>query len=210
MDEKRLTDWEPLFIQALTIIDSATAAIGEFPWSFGGGTALMLKYRHRYSRDIDIFLRDPQFVGYVSPRLSEAAAAIADGYDEAGEYVKIYRREGEIDFICTGWLTTVPFRPEPLLGRSVNVETPAEIIAKKVHHRAATFKARDFFDLATVLDRAPDQIASIAPVIRGRREDLESRIHKRRAALEEEFAALDLFDTSTSLEQCIDSLRHIY
>lgn len=54
MDEARLKDWEPLFARALLIIDAAAAVLGEFTWSFGGGTALMLKYCHFYSREADI------------------------------------------------------------------------------------------------------------------------------------------------------------
>lgn len=210
MDDTRLKDWEPLFAHALAIVDAAKVAVGDFTWSFGGGTALMLKYRHRYSRDIDIFLRDPQFIGYVTPRLSETAASIADEYEESTEYVKLHRKEGEIDFICTGWLTKTPFWPEQLLGRTVNVETPAEIIAKKVHHRALTFKARDLFDVATVFDHAPDQIAQIAPVIRSRRGELEQRIEKSKEALREEFDALDLLDTTKTFDGCVDALRRAF
>jgi len=73
MDKSRLRDWEPLFVQALKIIDAAEAIIGPFSWSFGGGTVLMLRYQHRYSRDVDIFLRDPQFIGHMTPRLSPIA-----------------------------------------------------------------------------------------------------------------------------------------
>ena len=31
-------------------------------WTLGGGTALMLRHDHRLSRDIDVFLRDPQYL----------------------------------------------------------------------------------------------------------------------------------------------------
>jgi hypothetical protein len=41
-------------------------------WTFGGGTVLMLRYRHRRSKDIDIFVPDPQHLGYVSPRPDSA------------------------------------------------------------------------------------------------------------------------------------------
>jgi len=44
MDKSRLRDGEPLFVQALKIIDAAEAIIGPFSWSFGG-TVLMLKYQ---------------------------------------------------------------------------------------------------------------------------------------------------------------------
>ena len=47
-----------------------TAGVPEPPWTFGGGTVLMLNYAHRLSRDIDIFLGDPQYLGFLSPRLN--------------------------------------------------------------------------------------------------------------------------------------------
>lgn len=62
MDDARLREWEGLFTQAMVIVDAATAFAGIFTWSFGGGTALMRKYRHRLSKDIDIFARDPQLL----------------------------------------------------------------------------------------------------------------------------------------------------
>ena len=57
MAEDRLKIWEALFQRALTLIDSVARLGARFePWSFGGGTVLMRKYRHRFSKDIDIFV----------------------------------------------------------------------------------------------------------------------------------------------------------
>ncbi len=206
MDEDRLRDWEPLFSSALRILDAAALALGDFQWSFGGGTALMLKYRHRYSRDIDIFLRDPQFIGHMSPRLSPAAEAVTDDYEEAGEFVKLRLQGGEIDFIGTGWLTSDPYRAETVMGRSVNLETPAEIVGKKVRYRASTFKARDLFDFAIVAQHAPEEIARISPLLSEYRPALLERVENRRAILQEEYDALDLLDSSKSLDDCIGAL----
>lgn len=206
MDETRLNDWQPLFASALRILDAAAVGLGEFPWSFGGGTALMLEYRHRYSKDIDIFLRDPQFIGHVSPRLSPAAEAETSDYEEAGEFVKLRLRGGEIDFIATGWLTPEPYRAGTVMGRIVNVETPAEIVGKKIRYRASTFKARDLFDFAVVAERAPDEIARIAPLIREYRPALVERIEKRRDILQEEFDSLDLIDNRRTLDECIAAM----
>jgi hypothetical protein len=33
----------------------------EPPWTFGGGTVLMLGFDHRFSKDIDLFVPDPQY-----------------------------------------------------------------------------------------------------------------------------------------------------
>ncbi|RUW44700.1 hypothetical protein EOA32_36030, partial [Mesorhizobium sp. M1A.F.Ca.ET.072.01.1.1] len=38
-----------------------------FEWSFGGGTAMMIQIGHRESHDIDVFLDDPQLLGFMDP-----------------------------------------------------------------------------------------------------------------------------------------------
>ena len=66
-----------LFQRALALIDSVAKSGTVFePWSFGGGTVLMRKFRHRFSKDIDIFVPDPQYLGHVSPRLNDAAEVV--------------------------------------------------------------------------------------------------------------------------------------
>lgn len=203
----RLNDWQPLFASALAILDAATLANGPFKWSFGGGTALMLSLRHRYSKDIDIFVPDPQFIGYLTPRLSPAAEAVTGQYDEGREFVKLRLPNGEIDFVGTGWLTPEPYRAQDIRGRIVNVETAAEIIGKKVRYRADTFKARDIYDFAMVSLGYPSEIESIRPILRDYREALEARVKRSRRALEEEFDELEIFDRSKSLDDCIRILR---
>ena len=59
----RLKTWETLFKRAMRVLDSAIrTGVPEDDWSFGGGTVLMLKQRHRFSKDIDIFVSDPQYI----------------------------------------------------------------------------------------------------------------------------------------------------
>ena len=71
MDDERLKAWEILFQRALILIDDARAkGIPVDDWTFGGGTVLMRRHRHRLSKDVDIFINDPQFIGYLSPRKS--------------------------------------------------------------------------------------------------------------------------------------------
>lgn len=210
MDDARLREWEGLFAQAMVIVDAATALVGTFTWSFGGGTALMLKYRHRISKDVDIFVGDPQLLGHLNPRLSPAAEAVTSVYEEGNEFVKLRLPGGEIDFIGTGWLTNDAFQSEVVLGRTVNVETAAEIIAKKIRYRADTFKARDLFDLAVVLEHDPDAIREIAPVLQSYRPALLARIENHHEALEEEFAALDLIDNRKTLGDCITALQRSF
>ena len=37
-------------------------------WTFGGGIAMMLQIDHRESRDVDIFLNDPQLLSLLDPQ----------------------------------------------------------------------------------------------------------------------------------------------
>lgn len=57
--------WEKLFPRALALIDeiSRYGGIADPFWTLGGGTVLMFRYRHRPSKDIDIFVSDPQYLG---------------------------------------------------------------------------------------------------------------------------------------------------
>ena len=89
MDE-RLNRWEVLFQRALIVIDSVRKlGIPVDDWTFGGGTVLMRRHRHRLSKDIDIFINDPQFLGYLTPRLSPTAESLTTNYIEDHNYVKL-------------------------------------------------------------------------------------------------------------------------
>ena len=75
---------------ALTLVDEiAKHGMANPFWTFGGGTVLMLRYGHRLSKDIDIFVPDPQSLGYVTPRLSDVAAQITADYEESAQSIKL-------------------------------------------------------------------------------------------------------------------------
>ena len=105
--------WEKLLEKAVNYIKSSPLGNNEAKtlWSLGGGTVLMLEYRHRLSNDIDIFLPDPQLLGYFSPRLNDIIDADVERYDEQAEYVKLIHDYGEIDFIVA----------KPLLQRAYKI-----------------------------------------------------------------------------------------
>ncbi len=149
--------WSTLLIPALTLIDSLeVAGYGRLDFRLGGGTALMFALQHRISKDIDIFFDDAQALGFLSPRLNEAAAPLARDYAEQGNSLKLVLDAGDIDFIVAG--TVIPGEPRGTLdfhGRSIPLDPVSEILAKKLLYRAASFKPRDVFDLAAVLERDP-------------------------------------------------------
>jgi Nucleotidyl transferase AbiEii toxin, Type IV TA system len=166
------------------------------PIRFGrwGGTVLMFRYHHRKSKDIDIFVPDPQYLGYVTPRLSDLAMEIASDYVEAAGYVKLIRTEGEIDFVASPNLTRQPFEWWNLLGREVRVETAAEILAKKLWHRGHTVTARDIFDLSLVIAKEPEALRSAAPYLIRHREAFIAQMKDRQSVLRLQFDAIDALD----------------
>ena len=207
MDEERLNEWRVLFGRALAIIDATEAAGGKLAWSFGGGTVLMLRHRHRFSHDVDIFVPDPQWLGYLSPRLNVVADSLAGAHVEGAEFLKLMFPEGEIDFVAAGWLTPEPYRTEKVADRDVNVESSAEIVGKKLWFRSDSFKARDLFDLATVIELQPGALREIAPLVRDKGPVILERVQRQRAAMQEEFDALEIFHADRSFERCLEILR---
>lgn len=208
MAEERLKIWETLFQRALDIIDSVSeSGIALEDWSLGGGTVLMRRYRHRFSKDIDIFVPDLQFLGYLTPRLNTRAESLTTNYIEQHGFLKLFFPEGEIDFVASAPLTTDPTVVEILLGREVKVETSTEIIAKKIWHRGEQFTARDIFDLALVTEKEPAALWKIKLVLRGRRDIVLGRIAENEANLREEFAALEIIEYRRSFDECVELVK---
>ena len=69
--------WRELFPPALALMAHLECHAPGLRWTFGGGTVLMLRINHRQSKDIDLFVPDPQYLGWVNPRLSEVAEDVA-------------------------------------------------------------------------------------------------------------------------------------
>ena len=199
-----LKTWEILFQRALVLVDDARRlGIPVDTWTFGGGTVLMRRHHHRLSKDIDIFIDDPQFLGYVSPRLSPTAESLTSDYAEDQNFVKLSFPEGEIDFVASAPLTATPAISEILFGRPFLVETSTEIVAKKLWHRGEQFTARDIFDLALVAEREPQALEQITSILLGRREVVLARIAQHERFLRESFQQLRVLDYRRSFEECV-------
>jgi hypothetical protein len=145
-------DWARLFRIACSLIrqvNSEQVIIDS--WSFGGGTAMMLQVGHRESHDVDIFLPDAQFLPFLDPKLHDFEFEIrpSDYRGDGTGFIKLaFTGIGEIDFIVAHALTDKATTKRMIEDEDVDLETVAEIIAKKIHYRGASIKPRDIFDIA--------------------------------------------------------------
>jgi hypothetical protein len=203
VDLTRPGPWSQLFASALQLTDHLSTVIREPFWTFGGGTVLMLRLNHRMSRDIDLFVPDAQYLGYVTPRLSEPAEHLTTEYVEAAEYVKLLLPAGEIDIVVGEPLTDPAWEPVMHEGRLVRVETNAEIIAKKMHWRGQQAKARDLFDLCAVADHDPAAIEQAAPSFARYGEAFIERLKSYADYAEEEFAQIQRIDYERPFDECM-------
>jgi hypothetical protein len=208
--QDRLKIWETLFQKALQVIDSADATVFRSEsWSFGGGTVLMRRYRHRVSKDIDIFVPDPQYLGYLSPRLNDTVDKLTSKYLEGSSFLKLYFDEGEVDFVASPLLTKNSTVVETLFDRQVRVETSAEILAKKIKYRGPEFTARDIFDFALVAEKEPAVPAKVRPLIRERRDAILGRIASSDRILRQTFAALEVLDYRRTYDECVSTVKKV-
>ena len=153
----RKETWAEILKIAYGIFDDLEhRGFGAAPFSLGGGTVLMFEYKHRLSKDIDLFGYDAQWLSLLTPRLNAQAAAVATDYVEQANAVKIVTEKGDIDFVIAADVTHPVYRRKTILaGRSINTDPPGEILAKKMLYRAAMFLPRDVYDLSAAIDIDP-------------------------------------------------------
>ena len=163
----------------------------------------MLRYRHRVSKGVDIFVPDPDVLDDVAARLSDQTFVAEPAS------LKLFLAEGEIDFVASRPVSADAARRETILAREMWVETSAEIVAKKIWYRAARFSARDVVDLAVVAKREPAALLRVEPVLAARRTALLGRLASHQAARREDFAALDLLELRESFDECLEVVREI-
>jgi len=196
--------WRALFAKAMLLLDDVVARSGvDVPWTFGGGTVLMLRHYHRMSKDIDIFVPDPQALGFLNPRLGGIAESLTGRYEESASHLKLLFPEGEIDFVASPNLTNPAFETHLVDGRDIRLETSAEIIAKKMWHRGQYAKARDLFDLAMVIEQEPMALASAGQFLTKHRAEFLAQLDARRDILKLQFEQIDVLDFQATFDECV-------
>lgn len=130
------TQWPKLLGLTLQALDSLH---DEYQWSWGGGTALSTQLDHRISFDIDIFFTNADALRAISPQNNSIVRKITKKWQQPGHYIKLERKEGEIDFIVSQFFTTPGTAPWHHKGRDLPRETVREILAKNCTGGARTF-----------------------------------------------------------------------
>ncbi|RYG85557.1 MAG: nucleotidyl transferase AbiEii/AbiGii toxin family protein [Alphaproteobacteria bacterium] len=203
LDLSRPGPWTQLFPPALALMAHLERVTDKPVWTFGGGTVLMLRIGHRHSKDIDLFVDDPQYLGYLTPRLSDEAESITTDYEENAEFLKLYLDAGEIDVVVGQSLTKVPFEIVDYRGRDIRVETCAEIIAKKMWHRGHRAKARDLFDLCAVAIAEPEAIQTARPFMVRHGAAFLQLLNERAEAVRKEFEQIDAITEFIPFDACL-------
>ncbi|MTK63551.1 MAG: nucleotidyl transferase AbiEii/AbiGii toxin family protein, partial [Methanobacterium sp.] len=183
--------WKSLLRPVYAVIDEVVKEHGvEFPIQIGGGSMLLRRYRHRKSKDLDLFVLDVRLARWCSPRFSDTAADLFPDYGEDAVATKLILGMQEIDIITAAPIVLEDDCEKAMLeGREVLVERPREILAKKVVYRGRLFQPRDVFDLACGAEVDPDEVAAVLPWLTVTHvADLEARLNEIEPVLAAELA----------------------
>ena len=174
---RRSGSWRHLATLASEMVDDAARQAGvPFQPFLGGDTRLMLALEHRISQGVDLFIRDPQWIGYLSPRLNDRFAERISRYEEDAQFLKLRLAGGGIDFIVAMSLLGLP--AERTDDSHFDLEPVAEVLAKKLFYRGWAITPRDLFDWWYVRVQAPE-LAPLEPLA----ELLQSKLDGIAAAL---------------------------
>jgi predicted nucleotidyltransferase component of viral defense system len=131
-------------------------------FALGGGTALSAYFfQHRFSTDIDIFLQPDGSKDRLKILRRDWNDSVKELFNKVGykgeccapgHYLEFtIDKKSKIQFFDNNTYTSNPSMKGEIWGCEINIETPDEIIAKKIFHRSDKGNARDIFDIAIVL-----------------------------------------------------------
>ena len=172
---------------------------------------------HRLSRDIDVFIDDPQHLAVLSPELTDVWQCSA--WDSSAHHLKLRYEEGEIDFLVTTPISSlVPVERQIDLTELrkgskpiIRLDSPAEIALKKFHYRATMLKPRDVFDISVIHAIAGDTLAANLHEISDKKDDLRRRLEATNEDfLQAELAELDIRPAWEPYKKtCLKTVREI-
>ena len=155
--------WRTLERLAVKITkDASKTAKSKMNPVLGGGTRLMIDMKHRISDDIDLFINNPQWIGYLTPRLNDRFENEFDSYDEGSTSLKLKTPIGEIDFIVSMSLLGLP--NERSNDCVFELEPIAEVLVKKLFYRGWALTPRDLFDWKMIESKLPTSVTHITDI----------------------------------------------
>ena len=140
--------------------------LGEDNIRLGGGTALAMRWHHRHSTDVDLFV-DPAVYAPLYRAPDDFLEQIECGpleVDLLGVYpswCQLRFVEGEVSMMTHPSLTHDPRSADTVRGTRVALETSAEILAKKLGPRmigSEVYVPRDVYDLACARTYDPEAL----------------------------------------------------
>lgn len=149
----------------------------------GGGTRLMLAMEHRISDDIDLFIRDPQWIGFLTPRLNDRFEHLIKTYDEGATSLKLKLNDGEIDFIVS--MSLLGLENKNSSECLFPLEPVAEVLAKKLFYRGWALTPRDLFDWHAIERHVPllvEHELMLAKLIAARVDGIRMALHQMGAS----------------------------
>jgi Nucleotidyl transferase AbiEii toxin, Type IV TA system len=213
-----LSDWRQLLdrtLQGLAELKREGQLVPD--WVLGGGTALMVFADHRLSRDIDAFIDDPQHLALLSPETTDVWKCSA--WDRAAHYLKLKYPEGEIDFIVTAPISSLPPIEKQIdlteirkgSKPTIQLDPPVEIALKKLHYRATMLKPRDVFDIAVIDAIDGEALLANLREVAGKKDDLLRRLDNiKEDFLQAELAELDIRPRwEKHKKTCLETVRGI-
>ncbi len=205
--------WKSLLPYACAVVDEVVETHNvPFPIQIGGGSMLLRRYKHRKSKDLDLFVTDTRLVRWSSPRHNESAADLFADYGEEATAVKLIMGVQEVDIVAAAPIIDDAVEHAVLNNREMLIERPREILAKKLIYRGLNFQPRDVFDLACVAEAEPEEVALIQPYLSlTHLDDLQARLDEIEPILGKELA--DKVESYPEFEhiigQCLDITRGI-
>jgi hypothetical protein len=91
-----------------------------------------------------------------------------------------------------------------VLGRNILLETPIEIVAKKLWYRGDRATPRDLLDLALVIEHNYSGILEHSDVFAKNIEAFTEQCDSRRAIMLPAFEAIEKIEFKLSFDECLD------
>ncbi|MCY3745511.1 MAG: nucleotidyl transferase AbiEii/AbiGii toxin family protein [Acidobacteria bacterium] len=137
---------------------------GEHHLVLGGGTALIARWAHRWTHDLDFFIEPASYSRLHDNRIAferdvRTAGAVRQLDVRPHNAIIVFEDGGEISINTTRPYTHNPKSADIVQGTEVMLETTTEILARKIGGRILgnnTFVPRDLYDIAVARDLDPD------------------------------------------------------